>query len=195
MNWKRVAAVVAAIGLFSVAEAQAQVAWDSPLLTPPRASSGLGLFLTDPSRGDVGVLATWHGSGTLGYRIGIANDFRGDLSVFGGIDATGRILRVSDEVPVDLSWVFGAGLGIANNVLVSFPLGVSVGRTFVADDVRLTPYLTPRIALDAYFGDGSDLDLDFSADLGLDLAFHSSWLIRFGATFGDRSALAIGIVF
>lgn len=195
MMWKRVAGVMLALAVLGVAEARAQVAWDSPMLMPPQPTKGLGIFVIDPSRGNVGVLGTWRGSGTLGYRMGLAEDFRGDMSVFGGIDARGTLTRANRDFPLDVGWMTGVGLGIGDNALVTFPLGLSVGRAFDADDIRFTPYLTPRVSLDASFGSGSDLSLHFAADIGIDIAFQPSWKIRFGGTFGDRSALAIGVVF
>lgn len=195
--WKRVVGLVFALGVLVAAEGQAQVAWDSPLLTPPQPTRGVGIFVVDAAYGDVGVLATWQGTGPLGYRIGVAEDWRGDVSLFGGVDVHGTLARASSEFPLDVSWVAGAGLSVADNLLVTLPLGLSVGHTFDADGVRFTPYLTPRVLLDAFFGNGSDLDLRFATDLGIDIAFQPSWTIRFGATFGSRNrdGLAIGIVF
>ncbi|MBI4540499.1 MAG: hypothetical protein HY704_13445 [Gemmatimonadetes bacterium] len=40
-----------------------------------------------------------------------------------------------------------------------------------------------------------ELDLALSVDLGVDVTFVPRLTVRFGATFGDREALAIGIVF
>jgi hypothetical protein len=197
MMWKRVVGLVFALGALVAAEGQAQVAWDSPLLTPPQPTRGVGIFVIDAAYGDVGALATWQGTGPLGYRIGMAEDWSGDVSVFGGVDVKGTLARASSEFPLDISWVAGAGLAFADDVLVTFPLGLSAGHTFDADGVRFTPYLTPRVLLDAYIGGGSNLDLRFATDLGIDIAFHPSWTIRFGTTFGSRrrDGLAIGIVF
>ena len=55
--------------------------------------------------------------------------------------------------------------------------------------------------LDGSFGDAgsgpsdSDLDLAFAVDLGLDLAFERTWLIRFAASLVDRETLLIGLAF
>lgn len=190
----RVLGILAGLVLFGASGAMAQVAWDSPLMVPPRASDGVGLFLVDPDFGDLGVMGTWR-SGRLGVRVGLAEDFTGDLSIFGGADYSGLITRASKDFPLDVSWVAGAGLGFGNDLLLSFPLGISVGRGFDADGARFTPYATPRVVLDAFFGNDSDLDLDLAVDLGIDIAFQPGWAIRFGATIGDRDALAIGVVF
>lgn len=195
-------ALVMALGavLATAGQASAQVAWDAPFLTPPRVQPGLGFYLTDPAAGDIGFVGTWRAPGksrNLGFRLGLANDWRDELSVFGGVDVTGVLTRSSSEFPLDVDWVFGAGLGVGDFARISFPLGLTAGHTFEADGVRFTPYLTPRVSLDARMGGGvkSNVDMSFSVDLGLDIAFQPTWRIRFGGSFGDRDAVALGIVF
>lgn len=188
--------------LATAGQASAQVAWDAPFLMPPQAQAGLGLFLTDPAGGDLGFVGTWRSSSrptTLGFRFGVANDWRDELSVLGGVDVSGSLTRSSSDFPLDIDWIFGAGMGIGHHALLSFPLGLSVGHTFVGDGVRFTPYVTPRVSLDAAFGGGvnSRARMNMAVDIGLDLAFQPTWRIRFGGTFGDRGrdAVALGIVF
>lgn len=185
--------------LTTAGQASAQVAWDAPFLTPPQAHPGLGLFLTDPTGGKLGFVGTWRTTSrptTFGFRLGLANDWRDKLSMLGGVDVSGALTRSTSEFPLDIDWVFGAGMGVGDYALISFPLGLSVGHTFVGDGVRFTPYVTPRLALDAALGGGrSHTDLSLAIDIGLDLAFQPTWRIRFGGSFGDRDAVALGIVF
>lgn len=185
-------------------KAWAQVAWDAPLLAPPQPPAGFGIFLMEAADGDLGVMGTWRGRpGGLGLRFGVAEDAPfDDAAFFGGIDVSGIITRANTDFPLDLGWVAGAGLsGGELGVLLSFPVGLSLGRTFTSPDATFTPYVTPRVVVDAFFrdddgpGDDDDLDLEFAADLGIDPAFQRTWSIRFGATLGDRDALAIGISF
>jgi len=192
------------LGLLALgpAEARSQVAWEAPLLLGPDAPSGLGIHLTDPEPGSgIGAMATWRAGtapGGLGFRGGVAEDFDGDLTAFGGVDASGTILRADREVPVDILWVSGVGLGVGDHVLVSAPLGVSVGRTLRAEGIRFTPYVTPRLVLDAALGrdgPGDDLDLGLVVDLAADVDFDTSWTLRFGASVGDHEALSVGMVF
>lgn len=185
--------------LFTAQSASAQVAWDAPLLAPPKAEPGLGLFLADPSGGDMGFVGTWRGTGAqsaLGFRVGIANDWSDRISLSGGIDLSGALTRASSEFPLDIDWVFGAGIGFGHHFHLGFPLGLSIGHTFEAEGVEFTPYLTPRVALDARFGNkvSSDLDLSMAIDVGLDLRLQPNWKIRFGGSFGDRKAVALGVV-
>jgi hypothetical protein len=185
--------------LATAGEASAQVAWDAPFLAPPQAQAGLGLFLTDPTYGNLGFVGTWRGSGrptNFGFRLGVANDWRHELSVLGGVDVSGALTRATTDFPLDIDWIFGAGMGVGDHIFTSFPLGLSIGHTFVGDGVSFTPYTTPRLALDARLGSGSShTEMSLAIDVGLDLAFRPNWRIRFGGSFGDRDAVALGIVF
>jgi len=182
---------------------QGQVAWESPQLLAPGTPAGLGIFLMEGSPGSgLGVLMTWRGSeapGGIGFRLGLAEDRRGDLSVLGGVDFTGSIIRHSNDFPLDVIWATGVGLGVGDWVLLSVPFGVSMGRALEADGVRFNPYVAPRLILDARLGDrrpgDRSLDLNFALDLGADVSFGGDFSIRFGASLGDRDALAIGVGF
>lgn len=199
----RIAGLVSA-ALFLVASAgRTQVAWDSPWLVPPEPSPGFGIFLIEPDRGDLGVLVTWRPVGArrgLGLRFGLAEGpGPDDVSGFTGADIGGPLNRASQELPLDIAWVAGAGLGFGDWVMVGLPFGLTIGRTFRGEGVAFTPYLTARIGLDGHFGradpPGDDLELGLAVDLGVDVRFSPSLAIRFGATFGDREALAVGVVF
>lgn len=191
-----------AVVLLTPASAAAQTAWDSPLLLPPRPTPGFGIFLTDMHGGGIGVLGTWRSPmWNYGLRAGIAED-DDDIAVFGGIDYMGPINTASADFPLDIDWVFGAGLGISDGVRLSLPLGLSAAHSFQGEGARFTPYLTPRVVLDAFLGgDQDDLDLDFAVDLGLDLRILrgggplTDTTIRFGASIADRSAVGIGLIF
>jgi hypothetical protein len=194
------------LSLFALAPtaAEGQVAWDGPLFVAPGSPAGMGVFLVDPAPGrGIGVLATWRGAaapGGMGYRIGLAEDRSGDISVYGGVDFSGVLVRHSDEIPVDIAWVAGGGAGIGDDLLLSIPFGVAIGRELEADGMRFNPYLAPRVVLDARFGDRegrreSAMELRLAADLGFDLSFDPNWAIRFAASFGDRTALGIGLSF
>lgn len=186
------------------AAASAQTAWDAPLLLPPRPQPGLGIFLADMEGGGLGVLGTWRSSTyNYGLRFGIAEGSGDeDLAVFGGVDYLGTINTASSDFPLDIDWVLGAGASISDGVRLSAPLGLTVGHSFQAEDARFIPYVTPRVILDAFFGNGdSELDLGLAVDIGLDVRLmrgggpFAGRSIRFGASLGDRDALALGVVF
>ncbi len=191
-----------ALWLLVPAGAAGQIAWDSPLLLPPNPPDGLGLYLVDVAGGDLGVLGTWRSpTRSLGLRVGIADGPANNLGVYGGMDMVGNLTRSTEEFPLDIDWVFGAGIGIVDGALISIPLGLSLGHSFENEGVGFVPYLTPRVVLDACIDCGrhrwsnDDVRLDFAVDLGLDLRVSRSFLVRFGATLGDRDAVAIGLGF
>ncbi|HEX6307119.1 MAG TPA: hypothetical protein VFZ69_02960 [Longimicrobiales bacterium] len=184
---------------------RAQAAWDAPLLLPPQPQPGLGLFLADMDGGGLGVLGTWRSSTwNYGLRFGLSEGSGDeDLAVFGGVDYMGFINSASTDFPVDVDWVLGVGAGISDGVRISAPAGVTLGLSLQSETARFVPYLTPRVVLDAFLGGNADddLDLGLAVDIGLDVRLLgvggplSGNSIRFGASLGDRDALALGIVF
>lgn len=190
-------------GVFLIVPAgRSQVPWDSPWLVPVDPAAGFGVFLVEPQGGELGVLGTWRPVGArqgLGLRFGLAGGpGSGNVSGLAGADVTGLLNRASEELPLDIGWLGGVGLGFGDWVIVSLPLGLTLGHTLRGEGVELTPYLTPRVVLDGYFGRGApgdDLELAFSVDLGVDLRVAPRLTVRFGAGFGDREALGIGVVF
>jgi len=202
---KRAIGLVTGLLLVVPAAASAQVSWDSPYPMGPGLTDGMSVQLVDPWPGsNVGAMVTWRRSrvpGGLGFRVGVADGFAGDLAGFGGIQASGMLMHSDEQFPLDLSWATGAGLSVGRFALVSFPLGLYAGRSFQGEQVRFIPFIGPRLDLDAYMGSnrperrGNDqLDLAFSADLGGDIVFDRLG-VRFAASVGDHDALSIGLVF
>jgi hypothetical protein len=179
--------------------ARAQAAWDSPMLLPPIPNAGFGVFLMDAEGGGVGVLGLYRSSlWNYGLRAGIAESGRENrISVFGGVDYSGPITRETPDFPLNVDWVFGAGLSFDERVRVSLPLGLTTGRSFVGEGAVFTPYATPRIVLDGYIGGEGERRsaLELAVDIGLDLDVVQGFLIRFGASLGRRNAVALGLFF
>jgi hypothetical protein len=188
--------------------AAAQTAWDSPLLLPPRPADGLGIFLTEMYAGGVGVMGMWRSPvWNYGVRGGISAGPRGDdLAVFGGVDYSGPVHNATADLPIDIDWVFGAGLGLSDGARVSVPLGLSAAYSIQTENARFTPFITPRVGLDLFFGnedrppDSSRVGMFVAADIGLDLRLAAGTgpidgaTIRFAASVG-RSAIGIGVLF
>lgn len=180
--------------------ASGQVAWESPLLVGPGTAGGLGIFLIEAHPGDgLGALVTWRRArapGGIGFRAGIAEDGRDEISGFAGADLSSLWIRADSEFPLDVAWVVGMGVGVGDYMKLAFPLGLSLGRRVPLEGAEIVPYATPRLFLDANFGDRGpedDLDLGVAVDLGMDVVISSATAVRFGATLGDREALAIGL--
>lgn len=198
-NITRIAAVGLVAALAAPSASSAQVAWDGPMLMAPGSPAGWGFHLVDPHPGNgLGGLVTWRAAPApvgLGFRVGLFEGNRDDLGIAGGVDISGTLHRGTDEAPFDVIWFAGAGLGIDDDVLASFPLGLAAGWSFEEPNIAFRPYIAPRLVLDAFFGDGVDSDLDLGAavEIGLDLAFSPTFAIRAGASLGDREAVSIGV--
>ena len=200
MKTKTIIAALAAL-LLTAPGARGQVAWETPHMMPPGAPRGLGIYLMEVTPGGgLGAMVSYRRADApagLGFRGGLADGPFDDVSVFGGIDVSGFLVRESSDVPLDVLWSAGLGLGVGEYALLSFPFGVTVGKIFRVEEMTLNPYVGPRLVLDARFGDGApgdDLDLGLAADVGVDLSFDPRWAIRVGASIGDREALAVGVV-
>jgi hypothetical protein len=200
-RWSSVALSAVLLGV--PAAASAQVNAESPMFVPPRAESGLGIFILDASGGGLGGVGIWRSpSYNWGLRLGLAEDSGDDIAVFGGIDFLGGLHRETRDLPFDIDWLIGAFLSVGDDARISAPLGLTFGHTFPAQGASFTPFFTPRIVLDIDFFEDpvtedteSDADLDFAADLGLDLRLRGFQpVIRFAASLG-RDAIGVGFVF
>lgn len=175
----------------------AQIAWDAPPLVSHVAPAGVSLYLLGPSGGDIGGLVTFrHSAGPvgLGYRFAAADESgTGDLAVAGGIDVSGFLARGVEGSELDVLWWSGAGVGIGDETVVSVPLGALVGWTGEGGDALLSPYAGGHLTLDITTIEDDNVRFTGSVDLGLDLVLQTGWQVRFGASVGDREALALGM--
>lgn len=188
--------IAASLLAFSALPASGQIAWDSPPLVSPVVPSGVSLFLIEPAGGDLGGMLTYrHAAGPvgLGYRIAIAEDNSGDVAVAGGIDVSGFLARGVDNSGIDVMWWSGGGLGVGDETVVTIPFGALAGWSGGDGDAVISPYAGGHLALDIITGEGDNLDLSGAFDVGIDVRFSTGWLLRFGGSFGDRDALAIGL--
>ena len=90
-------------------------------------------------------------------------------------------------------WWSGAGLSWGAGTIASLPLGALVGWSGQGGDVVLSPYGGGHLVLDISNIAGDNVSLRGAFDLGLDIVLASGWLVRFGGSMGDRSALALGV--
>lgn len=190
--------VVATLVAASAVPASAQTLWDAPPLVSHVVPAGVSLFVINPAGGDLGGLVTFrHDAGPvgLGYRFAISdqNGPSGDLAVAGGVDISGFLSRAVEGSEVDVMWWSGAGIGLGNETVVSIPVGALIGWSGQGGDVILSPYGGGHVTLDISTSDADNVHFGGSFDLGLDIVLSSGWLIRFGASLGDRDALALGV--
>lgn len=196
---KGVLPLVAAALCFGSAEAQ--VAWDAPFLVQPSAPSGWTFVIFEPDPGDeVGLFLSWRGEAVpagLRFRLGLAEGADGDVAALGGVNVSGDLFGRELDSPVDLVWFAGAGGSVSDDVLLSFPAGLSVGWSFAHQAFTLQPWLAPRVVLDGRLGaegrGDTEVDLEGVVEVGLDLVLAGGWVARFGASFVGRDALGVGL--
>lgn len=194
---KRMALVLLAALTLTPAATSAQIVWDAPTMIRPGAPSGLSILLLEPYPGnELGALVLWRQSPApvgLGLRAGIAEDPSGDLAALFGLDVSGTLARLEGGGEPQVMWWSGAGLGVGEELVATFPAGIVLGWSIEGDGVVFSPSLGGHVALDILTGPGDDLEVDGALDLGVDLGFNSGLQARFGASVGDREALAFGI--
>jgi len=196
----RLSILGAACSLFIMSlptQTSAQVVWDVPALMRPGAPSGFSVLLLEAHPSDeLGVLAAWRRSPApvgLGLRGGLAEDSRGDLAGLFGADVSGSLGTLEGAGDPGVIWWTGAGLGVGDDVVISFPLGLVIGWEAREESITFMPYVGVHASLDVFTGPGDDIDLDASVDLGLDMGFGSDLMVRFGVAVGGRDALGIGV--
>jgi hypothetical protein len=193
------------ISLFTGTGAATAQIYDHPSFNTPYGETGTGVYLVIVNDiNDFGGMATFRKAGDvdLGLRASVNEVSGGDVALNGGVDISSQFVEVSDEFPLDVGWVTGFGFGWATGDgsfgILRIPGGVSLARKFRSDDGKwaLTPYATPRLALDiGVGGSNTDTRLHFDVDFGLDMQFGASWMLRFGLTVGSNSAMGFGITF
>lgn len=189
--------LVALVALTFAAPASAQIAWESPPFISPVAPAGLSLFFLRADAERLGALGTFrHEAGPvgLGYRVAVTEEVGDDVVLAGGVDISGYLARgIEEATELDVIWWSGIGLGVGNETLVSVPLGLLFGWSGESEGgVIFSPYGGGHVALDFASGEGDDVQFTGAVDLGADIVLTSGWMIRFGATLGDREALALG---
>jgi hypothetical protein len=186
-------------------QAAGQTAWETPRFLAPQAIGGAGLFYvryaTLPGDGQGGFI-TWRPAALargVSVRLGAAEGAGGVIAGFGGLDVTAPLAAHTDSRPLDLSWNAGAGLAVGEYLIVSVPVGLAAGRAWESGPVWISPYVGIRAAMDLRLGDAAprdEFEVSPGLDVGVDAAFDRARtvILRFSASLGDRSALAVGLV-
>lgn len=101
---------------------------------------------------------------------------RDPLLFFGGGLAK-ELLRATRDQPLDLLFTAGAGGAFGGNASVfRVPVGVSIGHTFGLDqEMSITPFVHPRVSLDACGRCRRDNEGDVTASLNFDLG--ANWQV------------------
>ena len=188
--------------------AQSQLAWETPRMLGPNSPGGLAVHWlqaeTLPGDGEA-IMATWQFPGLpdgVFLRGGAGTGAGDESAAFGGIDIRTPLASSADGRPLDLAWIAGAGVGVGDYLLFTVPVGLTAGHTWASGSVWFSPYIGVGLAMDyrrELDDDSSIPDDEFdvypTADLGLDLALDPGrrFVLRAGASLGDRQAIALGV--
>lgn len=190
-SWRLLSTALVAV-LVSAAPAGAQ-AYNYPTLQTPRASS------RDYTAGIVGGAGTtflfqWReaaGSG-LHWQLdaGVADPKGGvDPMLFVGGSVGKEVVRARADQPLDVLLTAGVGGAFGGNFRVfRVPVGTSVGHTFELDrDMTVTPYVHPRLSVDACgrcgAGGTSRTSLSANVDVGGNWQMNRQFAVRVSASF------------
>jgi hypothetical protein len=210
-SWSRMTVAVASamIGSLAVAPRAARAqAYNYPSMQTARASA------RDYTAGIVG------GAGTtflFQWREGLSNTLHWQLDagfadpkgmvdplLFVGGSLGKELTRARADQPLDVLLTAGVGAAFGGNATVfRVPLGVSVGHTFELDQgMSLTPYVHPRLSVDACGRCGannkSDTNLSANFDIGGHWQVNRQFGVRVSASFsgsdlvGTDETVAIG---
>jgi hypothetical protein len=189
--------LVTALTLLGPGAVRGQVPWDVPTFMRPGAPAGLSLFLIDPDGpGGLGGVAAWRARAApvgVGFRAGLANGPRHRAAALFGVDVSGPLGVTGPPSGPSILWWAGAGLGVGDDIIASFPLGVVLGWSVEGDGVSFHPFVGGHLALDAFTAGEGRMELGGALDLGVDLDFPSGWDVRFAASLGDREGVGIGV--
>jgi len=204
------AALVAASMASLAPRANAQ-AWLYPTYQPPIiATREFNFGVSGASDyGTTGIFQWREGIGPdthLGLDVGFASPSGGNTGFLIGGGIGQRIMRATADTPIDMLLTGGiyGEFGVKPNY-VRIPLGVSVGHRFPIQGTKtaITPYVHPRLSLDACvsdcFGTGTDLKVNF--DIGADfqatpvLSLRGALTVGGVGAFDSKVGFGFGLVF
>jgi hypothetical protein len=182
-------------------QAASAQAWDAPSFFSPRPGEDLGIYAVRPDgQGDWGYMAIWRTEGNL--NLGVRAGYLDGGSWMVGAEFHNPVDLFAPGTGLVMSWVLGAGASFRSGwTQARVPFGISLGADLGTPDLRLMPYVHPRVALDlrAYDLPGgqerTETDVRFDVDVGADAVLGESLVLRVGATIGDRNTFGVGIAY
>jgi hypothetical protein len=206
-----VAALAAGVATITTAAGAHAQAWHYPAFQPPAIATREFNFAI-AGGGDYGTsgMFQWRegvGPDThLSLDVGFADPDFGDAGFLIGGGIGQRIMRSTPDTPIDV--VLTGGLYGEFGMVASFariPIGAVVGHRFPiqGSNTAITPYVHPRITLDACISDchGLDSKVKMNFDVGADFEFTPRLSLRGAVTVGGVSAFdsetgfGLGLVF
>jgi hypothetical protein len=193
-----IAALVAGVAsILAAPRAQAQ-AWHYPAFQPPTIATREFNFAV-AGGGDYGTtgLFQWRegiGPDThFGLDVGFADPDFGDTGFLIGGGIGQRLMRSTPETPIDLVLTGGIyGEFGSNPSLIRIPIGVSVGHRFPIQNsnMAITPYVHPRLSIDACVSDCGDEPNDIGTKVKVNFDFGADFEVT--RMLSLRGALTVG---
>lgn len=205
------AALFAGIACISTASGANAQAWHYPAFQPPAIATREFNFAI-AGGGDYGTsgLFQWRegiGPDThLSLDVGFADPDFGDTGFLIGGGIGQRIMRATPDTPIDVLFTGGVyGEFGGEPSFVRIPIGAVVGHRFPIEGTRtaITPYVHPRVTLDACVSDchGLDSKVKLNFDVGADfevtprLSFRGAILIGGVSEFDSQAGFGFGVAF
>lgn len=202
MRIRSTLALAAALALaIQAAPASAQL-FNSPTFMPPVGAGGPSVYVVDGDGIDLGIAGAWRGfaRSNVGFRVGFFDTVAGS-AFSGGIETWGTVMNADDAFPVDVAWTVAGGATFGDGYTTLWvPVGATVGRVFVLQQVSIQPYAHPQVGLGVTFTDvagstDTNTDLNVQIDIGAEVAWNEQWKLRLAFSQGDSDAVGIGAAF
>jgi hypothetical protein len=205
------AVLFAGIATISIAaEANAQ-AWHYPAFQPPTIATREFNFAI-AGGGDYGTSGLFQWREGIGpdthfsLDVGFADPDFGDAGFLIGGGIGQRILRSTPDTPIDVIFTGGVYGEFGSNMsFFRIPIGAVVGHRFPIEGSKtaITPYVHPRISLDACVSDchGLDTKVKLNFDIGADfevtpkLSLRGAILVGGVSAFESQAGFGFGVAF
>ena len=203
------AVIVAGSAMVLAAGSVSAQAWHYPTLQTPDISTRDFTFMV-AGGGDynTSAVAQWRegiaSDAMINFDVGVATPT--DNTMFlAGVGLGYGLLKATQETPIDLILTGGIYGAFGSNLsYVRIPIGVVAGHHFpLAGAMVLTPFVSPRLSINACASDcgdaGTDLKLNF--DIGASLDVTRTVAIRTAITVGgigvlpSRTSFGIGLTY
>lgn len=205
------AALFAGFATITTAAGANAQAWHYPAFQPPTIATREFNFAI-AGGGDYGTSGLFQWREGIGpdthfsLDVGFADPDFGDAGFLLGGGLAQRIMRSTQDTPIDVLLTGGLYGEFGSNVsFVRIPIGAVVGHRFPIEGSKtaITPYVHPRISLDACVSDchGLDTKVKLNFDIGADfevtpkLSLRGAILVGGVSAFDSQAGFGFGVAF
>lgn len=190
----RLLPALAVLALACAAPAGAQVF--TPTYMTPYPGSELGVYASD-GPGELALEGAWRrmtaGGADIGIRAGFADLAQGALLL--GLEVRNPVILAGS--PIGLAFTAGAQAAVGDQVGFGAQAGFTAGHAIAGGNVRVTPYIHPRLAVvsEPQPLRQTDLELQVRADAGVDVAMEGGFSFRLAVNIGEGARFGGGVAF